>query len=80
MKSIVSLMRENAREKITNDFFEHEQTLSEKFSDQVEVLVKANEEKDQKIKELEAKIKELEAQVKKPAKTRAKKDEAGKVE
>lgn len=60
--------------------FEHEQTLSEKFSDQVEVLVKANEEKDQKIKELEAKIKELEAQVKKPAKTRAKKDEAGKVE
>ncbi|HDR4600546.1 TPA: hypothetical protein QCQ97_005269 [Bacillus cereus] len=60
--------------------FEHEQTLSEKFSDQVEVLEKENKEKDQKIAELEARIAELEAQVKKPAKGRPKKDEAGKVE
>lgn len=60
--------------------FEHEQTLSEKFSDQVEVLEKENKEKDQKIAELEARIAKLEAQLKKPAKGRPKKDEAGKVE
>lgn len=65
--------------------FEHEQTLSEKFSDQVEVLEKTNEEKDQKIKELEARIKELEAELKKKnssSRTRTKKDEkeTGKVE
>ncbi|MGR5920998.1 hypothetical protein ACT7DD_15230 [Bacillus paranthracis] len=62
--------------------FEHEQTLSEKYSDQVEVLEIANKEKDQKITELETKIKELEAQLKKKTTSRTRKDEkeTGKVE
>lgn len=60
--------------------YKHEQNLSIRLSNQVEVLEKANEEKDQKIVDLEARIAELEAQLKKPAKTRAKKEEAGKVE
>lgn len=45
--------------------FENEHNLSLKYFEQVEVLEKANEEKDQKIAELEAKIAELEAQKKK---------------
>ncbi|WP_283749692.1 hypothetical protein [Bacillus mycoides] len=60
--------------------FENEHNLSLKYFEQVEVLEKANEEKDQKIVDLEARIAELEAQLKKPTKTRAKKEEAGKVE
>ncbi|WP_152160160.1 hypothetical protein, partial [Streptococcus pneumoniae] len=45
--------------------FENEHNLSLKYFEQVEVLEKANEEKDQKIVELEARIKELEAELKK---------------
>lgn len=62
------------------NLYDHEIGKNVEMEKQVNVLKEENEEKDQKIAELEARIAELEAQVKKPAKTRAKKDEAGKVE